>query len=96
MRRIFLILIVVLVSGCSTIMYNKTTTTTKPDGTVVVEEEKTSYSRTGSQNLNGVAIVKKDDEVAVQVQAQRTSTEEIANAVTKIADTAKSFVMKGE
>jgi hypothetical protein len=74
---------VFFLAGCSTISYQNS------------NGEKVSYSRLGSQNLSGLTIAKNGESVAVKIESQRTSTEEIANAVTKIADTAKTLVTKG-
>lgn len=83
MRTIIILISCVILTGCSTIAYENAV------------GEKVSYSRFGSQNLNGVAIVKTENSVAVKIDAQRTSTEEIAKAVTTLADTAATFVKAG-
>lgn len=80
----FIVLLIPVLIGCSTISYENTL------------GEKVSYSRFGSQNLNGVEIVKTKDSVGVKIEQQRTSTEEIAKAVTSIAETASAFVKAAE
>lgn len=79
----FIVLLIPVLIGCSTITYDSGV-------------EKVSYSRFGSQNLSGVEIVKNKDSVGVKIEQQRTSTEEIAKAVSSIAETASAFVKAAE
>lgn len=82
MKKLLIVLLPALI-GCSTITYDNGV-------------EKVSYSRFGSQNLSGVEIVKNGDSVGVKIEQQRTSTEEIAKAVSSIAETASALVNKAE